>query len=406
MVLSIDRTTLAWGMLGIALTAFAAPAGAQTQAGATSQVRRAERITASAPAEPRRAVRQASTTQPTRPATVGFGSNRTVSHTTLPRAPRTMRTMMQEEVIVDDSVYEDVSDHVGMHVDGGCESCGDGCSDGSCGTSGCSSCAEGCLVPCPQITFRNMEFFAGVEGFKGQPDRGRGGSFGFNGGANVGFGLPCLTADIVSAQLGVNSVQSNFSGSDFTDLNRDQLFVTGGLFRRVDYGLQGGAVIDYLHESWNTERNVAQVRGLLSWVYEGGDEFGFQLASPIHEDLGDSLVDGVVVTETWRTVETYSFFYRHTFDACSGTNARLIGGWGGDGETLLGADFWTPLNDRWAIDGGFAYLLPDADGVINESWNVGMNLVWYPSGLGHHRGRYHRPLFNVANNGSMMMQVE
>ena len=57
-----------------------------------------------------------------------------------------------------------------------------------------------------------------------------------------------------------------------------------------------------------------------------------------------------------------------------------------------------------------AYLIPDNNlnpaGSINESWNVGMNLVWYPGGVSRYRSRYHRPMFNVADNGSMFMTVQ
>jgi len=396
MVPSIRSRILVGALLSVASTSLAMPAVAQSQS-PTSSVRRAERIPATQPA---------ATTAP-RQATVGFGSNRTVSHTYIPRSPRTMRTMMQEEVIVEDSVYDEVSEHAGMHGRmhsvGGCDDCGDGA------VGGCNTCASGCLLPCPQLTFRNIELFVGVEGFKGPPNRGLDGSFGFNGGANLGFGVPCLTNDILSAQLGMNSVVSNFAGSGFGTQNREQIFVTGGLFRRVDYGLQGGAVIDYLHETWNTERNVAQVRGLLSWAYEGGDELGFTFASPIQDETGPSLVNNVVVNETWTPTETFVFFYRHTFDE-RGTNGRLLAGFSGESDAYLGADFWTPLNENWAINGGFAYLLPENNlnppGAINESWNVGMNLVWYPAGLTYHRGRYHRPMFDVANNGSMFMTVQ
>lgn len=326
-----------------------------------------------------------------------------------------MRTSMQEEVIVDEgSVYDEVSEHAGVRFSEPCGCGGHGCDDcggcDSCGVGGCNSCANGCLVPCPQMTIRDMEFFVGVEGFKGPANRGRDGSFGFNEGTNLGFGLPCLTSDILSAQIGVNAVQSNFSGAAFTNENREQFFVTGGLFRRVDYGLQGGAVIDYLHETWNTERNVAQIRGQLSWAYEGGDELGFQFTSPIQDDFGPSLVDGLVVNETWTPTETFLFYYRHTFDECSGMNGRILAGFSGESDAYIGADWWAPLNDRWALNGNFAYLIPDNNlnpaGSINESWNVGMNLVWYPGGVSRYRSRYHRPMFNVADNGSMFMTVQ
>jgi hypothetical protein len=68
------------------------------------------------------------------------------------------------------------------------------------------------------------------------------------------------------------------------------------------------------------------------------------------------------------------------------------------------------LSDTWALETNFAYLIPnegsgvsfDADH-FQESWNVGINLVWYPGRLWGKGDRYYRPLFRVADNGSFMM---
>lgn len=346
----------------------------------------------------------------------GFGPTTRVMNSSSMRPTRASRTMFQEEVIAEESVYDDVSSHAGVHFDGGCESCGHGdhsggCDDcDSCGIEDCDSCGHGCLIPCPQVTFRNAEFFVGVQGFKGPANRGLDGSFGFNEGVNLGFRLPCMPHEWLSGQIGVNAVQSNFSGSGFGDENREQVFVTGGLFRRVDYGLQGGVVVDYRNEVWYTERNNAQLRGLLSWQYEGGGELGFQFTSSIQDDFGTSLVNGVNVTETWTPTNTNVFFYRHTFDQCSGANGRILAGFSGESDAYVGADWWMPLSERWALNGNFAYLIPEDGlnpaGSINESWNVGMNLVWIPAGLGRYRARYHRPMFNVADNGSFFTTIE
>ena len=51
-----------------------------------------------------------------------------------------------------------------------------------CGGVGCYDC---CAVPCPVLSFRDTELFAGVHGFTGPRNRGESGSFGFHEGFNM-----------------------------------------------------------------------------------------------------------------------------------------------------------------------------------------------------------------------------
>jgi hypothetical protein len=70
-----------------------------------------------------------------------------------------------------------------------------------------------------------------------------------------------------------------------------------------------------------------------------------------------------------------------------------------------------PVGDAWALQTNLAYLIPKEGegsgpnaGHAQESWNIGINLVWYPGRyLGHCEDSYYRPLFRVADNGVFMM---
>src|SRR5262245_55353592 len=162
---------------------------------------------------------------------------------------------------------------------------GDACCPKRCG----NWCGDGCrwvplclFVPLP--SFSCFEVFGGVQGFTGPANRGGSGSFGFHEGFNWGVPL----AGFVSGQLGVNWTQSNFSGSFFTPDSRNQIFFTTGLFRRVDWGFQGGLVFDFLHDEWDYSADLAQIRGELSWLWCGCNEIGFLFAVGVNDS--DNLV--------------------------------------------------------------------------------------------------------------------
>jgi hypothetical protein len=77
---------------------------------------------------------------------------------------------------------------------------------------------------------------------------------------------------------------------------------------------------------------------------------------------------------------------------------------------LVGADFNVPISQNWAVRSDFSYLIPtegrQQNGNIDESWNLSIGLVWYPGCRGARSKDYHRPLFNVANNGSFFVESD
>jgi len=310
----------------------------------------------------------------------------------------TETNIIGQELIEGDIIYED-----DIVFEGGGKGAvvGGGCCDGT----GCFQC---CMIPCPRICFDNFEVFAGVQGFTGPVNRGETGSFGFHQGFNWGAPVPCFGA--LGAQFGLQATQNNFSGAEFTDETRTQLFLTGGLFRRVDWGLQGGIVFDYLSDDWYANTSLAQLRGEASWVFPCLHEIGFWFAAGTEQDTQlSTFSNGTTATETFESTDLYAFFYRHHFDGLEGAQARLYAGWTGDSDGLIGADLNLPLSCDWALRGGFAYLIPEqaggqaGGGYAEESWNLAMSLVWYPGARSAVGNDYYRPLFNVANNGSFMV---
>lgn len=296
----------------------------------------------------------------------------------------------------------------GCGLEAGC-----GVAEPDCGAVGCGNCVGNpgpdywCFPVCfPR--FKDLRFWGGVHGFKGPRDSpqfgGAGdGNFGFQEGVNIGGRAPLVSLLFpqLSYQLGYQAVQSQLSGlsldSSSTASNtsdRSQQFVTAGLFRRVNAGVQFGLVWDMLRDDFQSEEDFHQLRYEVSLKSRSGREFGFWGAS----HTNDKTVAGI----NYQAVDQYCGFVRLHFR--DGGYIRFWGGGTNDNEGLFGSDFVAPLNDRWSVQTGFNYLITDLangpDGAREESWNVGLNLVWH-YGLTAKNGQSnpHAPLFPTADNG-------
>ena len=283
-----------------------------------------------------------------------------------------------------------------------------GCDSGiGCGALGI--CADGCLIPFPRIDWQKWEFFTGVSGFTGPANRGGHGTFGFNEGFNWTSSLERIGCGYLTAQAGFRAVQSGFSGTEFTEEDRKQTFVTLGLFRRADWGLQGGAVVDYMHDDWYYDMDLLQIRAELSWVYPSGHEFGFWMASDADHARTHSRVGlpfATTTTEEWRSTDLYAFFFRCT--SCeTGAVGRVFGGFTGNKDGLIGADLTVPFSAQWAIDTEFTYLIPEEGsgpiGSSEEGWNIGIYLVYYPGCKTAYDKNYNKPLFDAGGNGNFFV---
>jgi hypothetical protein len=277
-----------------------------------------------------------------------------------------------------------------------CNSCGPDC----CGNwRSCGPVPPCCLLPC--IPLDTLEFFSGVQGFTGPANRGGSGSFGFHEGFNWGTPL----CGYLAWQWGVNWTQNNFDGNFLTNDQRNQIFLTAGMFRRVDWGLQGGLVVDYFHDEWDYSADLLQLRGELSCLYCGCNEVGFWFTAGVNDATNQSIfpvIDQVPnpPRSTLAVTDLYAFFYRRQF--CNGGQGRIYGGFSSNQQGLVGGDIQLPINPNWSLRSSFLYLPPESGGpgFLRDSWNVGISLVWTPCARPACGSNYSRPLFNVADNGS------
>ena len=318
----------------------------------------------------------------------------------------------------------------GCNCGGGCDSgsCGGGgCSDGGCGSVGESYFADDCCGRggCPAggpcylnqfgKVFKNAEYFGGFNAFRttlfNAPD-GSGladdNSHGLYAGLNMGIPLCRLTCGFLSGQFGVRTVNTNFNGARFTDDDRNQTFITAGLFRRVDYGLQYGVVVDYLREEWFANADLIQIRSEVSYVWQSGTSFGFRFARNAQDDptSGDfnnvQFTNNLVSTNQW-----FRFFARH--EMARGGYGEVFGGYSETDQGIVGLDLDFPLTDRLAFQSNFVYYTSDSDvpanqgfigGTPNDAFNVSVGFALRPGGRKYYRN-YERPLFDVADNGTM-----
>ena len=311
----------------------------------------------------------------------------------------------------------------------GCNSCGTSGAyfeDDCCGRGGCPDCYRHgpCWLDGLRKALYNGEYFGGAVAFQsplfsepGQDDPNQlasDSSFGFYGGFNLGVPLCRLSGGLLSGQFGIRSVSTNFNGNEFTNDDRRQIFVTTGLYRRVDYGLQFGVVADILHEEWFTESDLVQIRGDIGWVYPAGHTLGFRYATGVQDDTTDGAFNGQVFDNFFQTTDdNYRIYYRHV--APWGGWAEGFIGWAESDQTVIGLDVNLPVSDKVAFQSGFtAYLDDDGvvpensnfqGGLLNEGYNLYAGISIQPRGRRRYKS-YDRPLFQVADNGSFIIRRE
>ncbi len=347
-----------------------------------------------------------------------------------------------QEPVVDQSVVapEEISPGIAnvlpqaSSASPGCVGCGEGhiiggpvdqvitgCDCGSCGDCG-GGCFGGCPEDCRDCGFdkncwingfggilRNSEYFVGVQAFKARGldivglNLNEPAGFGYNVGFNSGLPLYAITCGLVSGQIGIRYAQSNYERGFFSPDRRNQLFFTGGLYRRVDYGIQFGVVADVLREEWIVTHEMVQIRTELSYVWPAGHAFGFRSANGVQNERSRGRLGiGVEPDITTDVIDNYRFFYRH---ACAwGGYSELFAGWS-DQTGLIGADYELPLGECTALQTGFTYVdsTDELDLIDSEAWNIFLNVSFRPRGRGWYQF-YHRPLFPVADNGSMLIR--
>ncbi len=251
--------------------------------------------------------------------------------------------------------------------------------------------------------------FSGAGGFLGDRAGAAGqvaGSFGFQEGFNFGTRLPGVLGGQLGSQLGMRFTQSQLDGTTAGNDHRTQTFVTAGIFRRVDYGVQGGLVVDYLHDDWVYKADLLQLRGELSFLFSPCHDFGFRFTDSQQTDDVQAKIGANASPVDLRlaSLNTYRFFYRARFGANSAGVGEINAGFTEDSAAILGASLRAPLQNQVGLDISSSYLLPPSDALMpytQEGWNLSMALVWTPGRCFGGDRDYYRPLLDVAGNGSL-----
>ncbi len=264
------------------------------------------------------------------------------------------------------------------------------------------------------IDWSRGEFWVGAASFTSAsnfltpgdfPDGKIAGSFGFQEGFNFGSCVPGLMNGQVGAQLGVRGVHSQLEGSAAGPDGRNQIFATTGLFRRVDVGLQGGLVVDYLHDDGLFSADFVQLRGELSYMLSPCHDAGFRFSTAQQTANTAANVAGLgLIDLQLKALDTYRFFYRYRFGEQAGGTAEVHGGFSEDRDGLFGISLSTPLQGSVGLSTSLAYMFPHRGAqptYTSESWNLGVAVVWTPGRLFGYDRDYYRPLFDVADNGSL-----
>jgi len=271
--------------------------------------------------------------------------------------------------------------------------------------------------------YRDFTASAGVTAFQNESNLGLLGNYGTN--EYLNWAMPFWNAFGIGWQLGARGVQSNFQTVSVTDTDgnvgtfrsnaRDQVFVTTGFFTRAfqGRGLQGGAVYDYLHDSYFDNIDVSQIRAEMSYVW-GYHELGFWGAF----NVGDQSSIFGPVTRTpgnASTLDLYTGFYRLQFGDAN--EWKIWGGATAQSNGIVGTLIRAPMNRSFALEGTATYVLPgpsrtfvlDPGTTVTTApaaWNVSVNLVYYPARRSRRSlASPYRPLFDVADNGTMVRAI-
>lgn len=270
--------------------------------------------------------------------------------------------------------------------------------------------------------YRDFTASAGVTSFTNSTDLGINGNYGTN--EYLNFAMPFWNAFGVGWQVGWRGTQTNFQpaeldlgGTTLSKESRDQNFLTTGFFTRAfeGRGLQGGIVYDYLHDNWFANTDLAQIRYEMSYVW-GYHEFGFWGASNVADDLGlfgRQTPDPTVAS----TLALYTGFYRVQFGDAN--ELKVWGGGTGNQDGIVGALVRAPMHPSLAVEGTFTYIVPGNNHTVTigdpgeestfspSAWNLSLNLVWYPANRSRRSlASPYRPLFDVADNGSLIRALE
>jgi hypothetical protein len=261
--------------------------------------------------------------------------------------------------------------------------------------------------------FLGGDVYAAIGDF---PQGGYGNSFGLVSGFNTGVGLG---SSRVRAQFGASYGFYDFKGRGFgaeVDSLEDQIFLTGGVYRRADLEsneqFSWGLVVDGLFtDNWGANANevdLAQLRGIGGWAINACNELGIWGTLNLSDDR-------VVITGRGtphvRAMKQANAYWKHNWEFGADTMLYVGALDSADvGDWVFGLTGRAPLSDRAGLYGGFNYVTPSvATGIVGDvedSWNVNFGIVFYLGGKSVSptvAGNPGLPLLPVANNGSFLI---
>lgn len=312
-----------------------------------------------------------------------------------------------------------LNEEMNLGSTGGCAACnGSGCS--SCDGNGCG-CECDSWLGCDECPQRSVVIFSGFDTFKGTPD----GTFPANFGMRTGFNWGTRIGESqIGAQFGMSygvyDWQGRIAGGENSS-SQEQIFITGGFFRRADCDSRwsAGVVYDWMINdnlgSTSSEPFLGQVRTQFAYAINSCNEFGTWIAI---RDRGDTQVVGNSPL-IFRPVNVGNLFWHRNYECGADSYLWLglpdhnrVSGAGGLGAVTFGALVTAPINDRWAIYSEVEYMAPSSRsgnfGGREETYNLSWGLAFYPGCNARNRtvaGNCSSPLIPVANNGTFLIDT-
>lgn len=248
----------------------------------------------------------------------------------------------------------------------------------------------------------NLSFTTGIEGFKGPVDFGLNGHFGWYN--SVNWSVPVYEELGIGVQAGAAATFSSFLVPSFkanTGVeDRQQYFITAGVFQRSPYNVNWGIVYDCLFDAYYHNLRVDQWRYQVGYCLTPQDEVGIWGTFGGHSDGGFVAYPFFTGSFTWDPITQVNVFWERTWENQARTRAWI--GWADtDSQLAFGASFHVPLNDWMALIGiGNFFVQPD-----QGSTNALVGLTFTPPSKGMNGGRF-APLLPVANNEVFVVDLK
>ena len=207
---------------------------------------------------------------------------------------------------------------------------------------------------------RDLQVFAGVQGFKGPFDRKVAAAI--SAFTKVSTTVPRWASFNGAGKSAARSCESNFTGDQADGAYGSKIaisvFLTGGIFKRVkDWGFQWGVTYDFLHDVYFANVDLKQIRSDSSFLFPGGvHEIGYFGAYGMGSGnyvLLDRQAKYFIVMET---TDVFAFYYRRYFTG--GGDGRFWLGWSGRGDGIVGAELRVPMGTSFELANRFNYLVP------------------------------------------------